>query len=67
MEKDRKVYDLYREMSSMYKVLFDGGRLESGRMPDITKNQCEVMLRVSQQTNECAYFIRDYCSRDLSG
>ncbi|KAF7798558.1 hypothetical protein EIP86_009780 [Pleurotus ostreatoroseus] len=65
MEKDRKICSLYREMNSTYKVIFDGGRLESSRIPDIAKDQREVVLRVSQQTNECAYFIRDYCTRDL--
>ncbi|KAJ3555955.1 hypothetical protein NM688_g2293 [Phlebia brevispora] len=63
MEKDTKMRALYKGMDVMYKVLFDGGRLQPGALPKASEHQWKILLRVSQQTNECAYFIRDYCSR----
>ncbi|KAF7800204.1 hypothetical protein EIP86_011451 [Pleurotus ostreatoroseus] len=65
LEERKSIHGLFRAMFSMDDILFAGDRLKVSEHSTTTDDihQRKILLYISQQTNECAYFIRDYCFR----
>lgn len=62
IEQDENIRDLCVQMNKLYDRvhrLVDSAGQDG--LPDIAKRQRKILLRVSQQANDCAYFIVDYC------
>ncbi|PSR79753.1 hypothetical protein PHLCEN_2v6897, partial [Hermanssonia centrifuga] len=62
IHRDDKVKDLFLQMASLYEIVGDLRRqLEDGGI----KSSTELLSRISKQTLNCCYFIRDYASPGL--
>ena len=68
LEERKSIHGLFRAMLSMDDIPFAGDRLKVSEHSTTTDDihQRKILLYISQQTNECAYFIRDYCFRSRS-
>ncbi len=63
IHRDDKVKDLFLQMASLYEIVENLRlQLEDGGI----KSSTELLSRISKQTVNCCYFIRDYASPGLS-